>query len=158
MGAITKGMMSSSRGDWETPKKLFDAVNEIWHFDLDAASSEENALCDAHFTPQTDGLKQSWGGVPGMGQPSLWKGDRGVGGEGGPRISEAKHHRRHAATGEDGHQMVARPRYTPCNRSGLHPRKAQVHPIRPPAGHGSVSERSGALRRGTSHESEVIDQ
>ncbi len=60
--AITKGLMSSSRGDWETPRALFDAVDSIWSFDLDAASSDGNALCADHCTRESDGLETDWGG------------------------------------------------------------------------------------------------
>ena len=54
-----------SRGsdEWSTPKDLFDSLNEEFHFDLDAASTDENALCERHFTRENDGLLQSWGGV-----------------------------------------------------------------------------------------------
>lgn len=53
-----------SRGsdEWSTPKDLFDSLNEEFHFDLDAASTDENALCERHFTRENDGLLQSWGG------------------------------------------------------------------------------------------------
>lgn len=56
-------MMSSNRDDWETPQWLFDQVDAIWHFDLDVASSHENAKCVNHFTKEDDCLKQSWGGA-----------------------------------------------------------------------------------------------
>lgn len=59
---INAGMMSSDRSDWETPRELFDRCDSIWHFDLDVASSDENALCERHFTKDNDALKQSWGG------------------------------------------------------------------------------------------------
>ena len=54
---------SSNRSDWETPRDLFNRIDSIWHFELDAASSDENALCERHFTKEQDGLKQEWGGV-----------------------------------------------------------------------------------------------
>lgn len=54
---------SSSRDDWETPRDLFDRVDSIWHFELDAASSDGNALCELHYTKEQDGLKQEWGGL-----------------------------------------------------------------------------------------------
>lgn len=54
--------MSSDKDDWETPRDLFDRCDEIWHFDLDAASSDKNALCERHFTKEDDALEQSWGG------------------------------------------------------------------------------------------------
>ena len=65
MGAFTQAggaAYSSDRADWETPKELFDRIDAIWRFDLDAASSDANALCADHFTPETDGLSRSWAG------------------------------------------------------------------------------------------------
>ena len=60
---INAGMMSSDRSDWETPRDLFDRCDAIWRFDLDVASSDDNALCDNHFTKEDDGLGMSWGGA-----------------------------------------------------------------------------------------------
>lgn len=37
--------MTSNKDDWETPQKLFDQLNEEFHFTLDAASSDQNAKC-----------------------------------------------------------------------------------------------------------------
>ena len=34
----------------------------MFHFTLDAASSDENAKCNKHFTTKDDGLKQNWEG------------------------------------------------------------------------------------------------
>ena len=54
---------SSERDDWETPRDVFERCDEVWHFELDAASNDKNALCERHFTKEQDGLKQEWGGV-----------------------------------------------------------------------------------------------
>ena len=54
--------MTSDRSDWETPRELFDRLDRFWHFDLDVASTDENALCAEHFTKEQDGLAQSWSG------------------------------------------------------------------------------------------------
>lgn len=62
MSGINSGMMSSNRDDWETPRDLFERCDSIWHFDLDAASNDKNALCERHFTKEHDALEQSWGG------------------------------------------------------------------------------------------------
>lgn len=59
---INAGLMSSNRDDWETPRDLFDRCDAIWHFDLDVASSDENALCEGHFTKEDDGLSKDWSG------------------------------------------------------------------------------------------------
>lgn len=53
---------SSNTNEWATPQKLFDDLNEEFHFTLDPASTHENAKCEKHFTMEEDGLQQSWGG------------------------------------------------------------------------------------------------
>lgn len=57
-----KAAMTSDRDDWETPQWLFDEIDEVWHFDLDPCSTDENAKCDLHYTRDDDGLAMSWGG------------------------------------------------------------------------------------------------
>lgn len=52
---------SSNSQTWNTPKKLFDELNEHWHFTLDVACLETSALCNKFFTPEDDGLMQDWG-------------------------------------------------------------------------------------------------
>lgn len=44
------------------PPALFRELDKVWHFDLDPASTDENALCEQHFTAEDDGLSQDWGG------------------------------------------------------------------------------------------------
>ena len=46
----------------ETPKKLFDELNMVFHFTLDPCALPENAKCEKFFTPEDDGLSQNWGG------------------------------------------------------------------------------------------------
>ena len=58
----TDVMFSQKTGVVETPHWLFDRLNAIYHFDLDAAALPENAKCADYFTPETDGLKQQWRG------------------------------------------------------------------------------------------------
>ena len=53
---------SSQRHDWETPQDFFDALNEEFGFDLDAAASDNNAKCREFFDEEDDGLSQDWGG------------------------------------------------------------------------------------------------
>ena len=47
---MSEVMFSSKRKDWETPKELFDELDREFHFTLDPASTDENALCKKHFT------------------------------------------------------------------------------------------------------------
>ncbi len=46
--------------DYCTPQDFFDALDEEFHFGLDAAATEKSAKCPVYFTPESDGLKQSW--------------------------------------------------------------------------------------------------
>ena len=39
---------------------LFDKLNEEFHFILDPAATEKTAKCPLYYTPETDGLSQSW--------------------------------------------------------------------------------------------------
>jgi len=43
--ALNPALFSSERGDWETPQNIFDALNEEFHFTLDAAADINNAKC-----------------------------------------------------------------------------------------------------------------
>jgi len=59
---VDKVLFSSKRMDWETPKALFDELDQEFHFTLDPASSDDNALCRKHYTVRENGLEQSWAG------------------------------------------------------------------------------------------------
>lgn len=54
--------MTSNKDDWETPQKLFDELDAVYHFTLDPCSTHENAKCEKHYTSQEDGLAKSWAG------------------------------------------------------------------------------------------------
>ncbi len=45
---------------WCTPQDFFDKLNDEFHFVLDAAATEKSAKCEKYFTPEDDGLSQSW--------------------------------------------------------------------------------------------------
>lgn len=55
-------LFSSASEEWATPQDLFDRLNEKYSFNLDAASTDENAKCERHFTKEQDGLSKNWGG------------------------------------------------------------------------------------------------
>lgn len=57
-----KGIFSRKSDEWCTPKDLFNEFDELFNFNLDAASTHENALCDDHFTIEENGLERSWKG------------------------------------------------------------------------------------------------
>ena len=54
---------------WETPLKLFQKLDEEFHFTLDVCAVAENAKCTRFFSPAEDGLKQPWDGVCWMNPP-----------------------------------------------------------------------------------------
>jgi phage N-6-adenine-methyltransferase len=63
-------LMFSSKTDlWATPQDFFDKYNKLYGFGLDVCALPENAKCAKYFTPQDDGLQQSWTGVCWMNPP-----------------------------------------------------------------------------------------
>jgi len=60
----TELMFSSATDMWATPQEFFDKLDQEFHFDLDACAIPENAKCKRYFTPEQDGLSQTWGGGP----------------------------------------------------------------------------------------------
>lgn len=56
-------LFSSERGDWGTPPELFARLSRDYGpFDLDAAATPQNALCERYITPEQDALKTTWDG------------------------------------------------------------------------------------------------
>lgn len=47
---------------WHTPPELFAVLNDEFHFDVDAACHEYNALCPFAITEADDALTSSWDG------------------------------------------------------------------------------------------------
>lgn len=66
-------LFSSDKKNWETPQKFFNALNEEFHFTLDAAASHENHKCENYYTEEQDGLVQDWGGAYSVVQSSIWE-------------------------------------------------------------------------------------
>ena len=63
MNAMTSGLMGPSQTiQWETPKELFDRLDAEFHFTLDVCASDGMQKCERYFNPETNGLKQVWGG------------------------------------------------------------------------------------------------
>ncbi len=54
---------SSKITDWRTPPELFGKLNDEFHFTVDVAASDENALCHRYYTEADDGLSKSWDGA-----------------------------------------------------------------------------------------------
>lgn len=55
-------MFSSACISWGTPQDLFDALDQEFHFTLDAAASDKNHKCKKYYTEEMDGLSHSWEG------------------------------------------------------------------------------------------------
>ena len=53
-------MLSSEDMTWETPQDFFDSLNVEFNFTLDPCATKETAKCEKYFTPEIDGLSQSW--------------------------------------------------------------------------------------------------
>lgn len=50
------------KGEWPTPKWLVEEHDSIYHYDLDAAASKENALFPRFYTQEENALVQPWSG------------------------------------------------------------------------------------------------
>ena len=57
---MNNALLSSKKLDWCTPQDFFNELNEEFEFVLDAAATEKTAKCKLYYTPETDGLSQSW--------------------------------------------------------------------------------------------------
>lgn len=66
---ITCGLFSSATDMWETPQNFFDELDKEFHFSCDVCATRENAKCAKFYTPEQDGLKQTWGGTLWMNPP-----------------------------------------------------------------------------------------
>lgn len=57
----SREVMSSSKDmTWATPQQWFDYLNLEFKFTLDPCCHHETAKCEKHYTPEEDGLAQSW--------------------------------------------------------------------------------------------------
>jgi site-specific DNA-methyltransferase (adenine-specific) len=56
-------LFSSQSFEHETPKWLFDKLNELFLFEVDVCSTHENAKCQKHYTIEDNGLDCDWGKV-----------------------------------------------------------------------------------------------
>lgn len=57
---MNAALLSSKNMSWCTPQDFFDKLNEEFNFVLDAAATDNTAKCSLYYTPETDGLSQSW--------------------------------------------------------------------------------------------------
>lgn len=61
---MTSALTSSIADCWETPRALFEALDEEFSFRLDAAASAENTKCPHYYDIEADGLASDWGDGP----------------------------------------------------------------------------------------------
>lgn len=54
---------ATSSDEWETPKDLFEKLDNQYHFNLDLCATHKNHKCEKYYTKEQDGLKQEWAGV-----------------------------------------------------------------------------------------------
>lgn len=117
---LTSGVFSSTTDLWATPQAFFDELDAEFHFDLDPCALPENAKCKTFFTPEQDGLKQSWGGAQSLLQSAIRQGHRPVGQEMPRRGTETEHACGHAYSRPHRHVLLSR-LYLPSGRTALHP-------------------------------------
>lgn len=53
---------SSKTDEWETPKELFNQLNNEFHFTLDVCAARDNAKCLKFYSKSDNGLEMSWQG------------------------------------------------------------------------------------------------
>lgn len=130
MNVMTSGLMGpSDTVEWGTPQDLYDKLDAEFHFTLDVCASDGMQKCERYFNPQTDGLKQVWGGGGSMlHESTLRTGYREVGAQG---CGIASHHRRTIAS-QDGHEMVSEVGTALCFRGPFHQGQGKVRRL----GHG----------------------
>lgn len=59
----------SDKDDWQTPKWLFEILNEHFEFEADVCANHENALCDIYFTEENSCLDKTWKSINFMNPP-----------------------------------------------------------------------------------------
>ena len=52
----------NSHNDWNTPLELIKVLTEEFHFDLDAAATVDNTICEHFISPEEDALVTPWVG------------------------------------------------------------------------------------------------
>lgn len=57
---MNQALLSSKNMCWCTPQDFFDKLDSEFNFVLDPAATDKTAKCGLYYTPETDGLSQSW--------------------------------------------------------------------------------------------------
>lgn len=61
--SVVQWFQASGKTDWETPQKFFEQVDAHFKFKTDVCATSQNAKCFKFFSPQEDGLQQTWTGT-----------------------------------------------------------------------------------------------
>lgn len=61
------GKFESAKQDWETPSNLFNRINDIFHFTIDLAATENNTKCKKFISE--DSLSIPWKGIGWLNPP-----------------------------------------------------------------------------------------
>ena len=59
---MQKSMFKSEKQTWETPNDLFEKLNSIFNFTLDACASHDNYKCINYYTEEDNSLTKGWVG------------------------------------------------------------------------------------------------
>lgn len=60
---VSEVLFSSKTDVWSTPQEFFNALDKVFRFETDLCALPDNAKCKNFYTPEMDGLKQTWSGV-----------------------------------------------------------------------------------------------
>lgn len=66
---INNSWYTSNDPTWETPLELFNKLNDVYEFDTDVCAVEKTAKCEHYYSPEINGLAQSWSGICWMNPP-----------------------------------------------------------------------------------------
>ena len=53
-------LFSSDSDEWRTPKDLFNELNKKFKFECDVAATNDNRLCEWHYSKLNNGLENNW--------------------------------------------------------------------------------------------------
>ncbi|MFA6168346.1 MAG: DNA N-6-adenine-methyltransferase [Gemmatimonadaceae bacterium] len=59
-GRAHSNRVCTERDTWGTPVDFYARLDRIFHFNLDAAATAQNTLCDHYITPEQDALTVPW--------------------------------------------------------------------------------------------------
>ena len=105
---MNSALLSSKKMDWCTPQKFFDELNREFSFVADVAATEKNKKAPICYTPETDGLSNTWVlGGGGILQPTLRKRDRKMGKE-SIRGGAERRYGSNAYTRKNRHELFSR--------------------------------------------------